>query len=41
MMIFFSLDQSSYLFLSFELTLFVVQSILAQFSNPLSTNLLF
>jgi len=41
MMIFFSLNQSIFLFLSFELTLSVVQLILTQFSNPLSTNSLF
>ena len=41
MTIFFSLNKSNYLFLSFESTLFVVQFILAQFSNLLFINLLF
>ena len=40
-MIFFGLNQSIFLFLSFEPTLFVVQLILAQFSNTLSINSLF
>ena len=38
---FFTLNQSIFLFLSFEPTLFVVQLILSQFSNPLSINSLF
>jgi len=38
---FFGLNQSIFLFLSFELTLFTVQLILAQFSNSLSINSLF
>ena len=36
-----NLNQSSYLFLSSESILFVVQFNLAQFSNPLSINSLF
>ena len=41
MTIFFSEIQSILLFLSFESILFVIQLILAQFSNPLSTNSLY
>ena len=41
MTIIFTLNQYIFLFLSFEPTLFVVQLILAQFSNMLSTNSLY
>ena len=41
MTIFFSEIQSILLFLSFESILFVIQLILAKFSNPLSTNSLY